>query len=223
MANGNVNLDAMIPREDFLIEEASTPDMGRPGTELYLHSLTDDGRLATYRKPDFQRETAAWKPEIVAAFIKSVVDGDVIPSVILWKSPNSGKVFVIDGAHRLSALIAWLRDDYGDRGHSNEFFGFIDDPSRQTAATATRKILDQEGGVGNYKQLKSYARSPDSAPNDVQLKRSMRIRYYKDRSNDHKTRLEEGGTSSLDNFQFTHPYCNTGYKERKAQDAAKSA
>jgi hypothetical protein len=35
------------------------------------------------------------------------------------------------------------------------------------------------------------------------------------RSKDHKDRKEEGGTGSLDNLCFTHPYCNTGFKEAK--------
>ena len=30
---------------------------------------------------------------------------------------------------------------------------------------------------------------------------------------DHKERREDGGASSIDNAQVTHPFCNTGYKE----------
>ena len=33
------------------------------------------------------------------------------------------------------------------------------------------------------------------------------------RSKDHIQRQEDMGTGTLDNLQFTHPYCNTGYKE----------
>ncbi len=58
-----VNLDALIPREDFLASagidagavgksEASRTDLTK-GESFYL----------TLRKPDFQRETAAWTPE----------------------------------------------------------------------------------------------------------------------------------------------------------------
>jgi hypothetical protein len=64
------------------------------------------------RKPDFQRETSEWDPKRVSDLISSFLSGDLIPAIILW---NSGKyIFVIDGAHRLSALIAWVLDDYGD-------------------------------------------------------------------------------------------------------------
>ena len=46
--------------------------------------------------------------------------------MILRRSPKSGNIFVIDGAHRLSAFIAWVHDDYGDKKisiHGNSFSG----------------------------------------------------------------------------------------------------
>jgi len=63
------------------------------------------------RKPDFQRETNHWSPEQVVTFIASFLDDELIPSLILWYSPSY--IFVIDGGHRLSALRAWMNDDYG--------------------------------------------------------------------------------------------------------------
>jgi hypothetical protein len=38
--------------------------------------------------------------------------------------------------------------------------------------------------------------------------------YIKDRSFDHKERRADGGKSVARNVGLTHPYCNTGYKER---------
>lgn len=112
------------------------------------------------RKPDFQRETANWEPDKVADLILSFLEGDLIPSVILWRSP-SGNIFVIDGAHRLSALIAWVTDDYGDRQISTPFFdGFIP-PEQQKAADQTRRLVSDK--VGSYAQLKAVAQHPDSA------------------------------------------------------------
>ncbi|HUZ47417.1 MAG TPA: HNH endonuclease signature motif containing protein [Terriglobia bacterium] len=35
------------------------------------------------------------------------------------------------------------------------------------------------------------------------------------RSKDHKTGRMEGGTGTVDNLGFTHPYCNTGYKQKR--------
>jgi HNH endonuclease len=43
------------------------------------------------------------------------------------------------------------------------------------------------------------------------------------RSKDHKQRKVDRGTGSLENLQFTHPYCNTGYKEKTLSQFAKDA
>jgi hypothetical protein len=42
------------------------------------------------------------------------------------------------------------------------------------------------------------------------------------RSKDHKQRKQDQGTGTLANLQFTHPYCNTGYKEHKVAKAKKA-
>jgi Protein of unknown function DUF262 len=75
----------------------------------------------TLRKPDFQRETAAWSPEAVCSFLESFVSGDLIPAVICWQSASRLN-FVIDGAHRISVVIAWLLDDYGAGDESKTFY-----------------------------------------------------------------------------------------------------
>lgn len=170
-----VNLDAMIPREDFDIDldEGAIADSNRPGNELYLALLTKEGRLASLRKPEFQRETSGWQPEIVAGFIKSVVDGDVIPAIIMWRSPRTGNIFVIDGAHRLSALIAWIHDDYGDRAISRAFYNHQISQEQISAAEKARELIDKE--VGAFGKVRSYAQAPAAAPSDVALKRSHRI------------------------------------------------
>ena len=107
-----VNLDALIPREDFNSEEGVAA--GQKGkTEASKTDLSKgENFYLTLRKPDFQRETAAWSPEAICSFLESFVNGDLIPSVICWQSA-SRLTFVIDGAHRLSAVMAWLQDDYG--------------------------------------------------------------------------------------------------------------
>jgi hypothetical protein len=47
--------------------------------------------------------------------------------------------------------------------------------------------------------------------------------YIKDRSKDHKVRLEDGGTSVPSNLELKHPYCNSGYKERLNHHLTKMA
>ena len=125
-----LNLDAMIPREDFEVDKEGSASSQRVGKELKLAELEAAGiTYNSLRKPDFQRETAGWDSAKVVDFIKSFVDGDLIPSIIMWRSPKTGNLFVIDGAHRLSALIAWIHDDYGDTLMSRPFFQNMIEPS----------------------------------------------------------------------------------------------
>jgi hypothetical protein len=157
-----VNLDALIVREDF---EAVVDDPSRPGSKsdkLKLNELEKDSIVARLlRKPDFQRETASWKPKTVMEFVKSFLDGDLIPSVIFWQSPKTGHVFVIDGAHRLSALIAWVQDDYGNGRISQEFFeGFI--PKEQKEAhEKTRELIKKH--IGTYAEIRQAGLNPQNA------------------------------------------------------------
>lgn len=149
-----VNLDALIRREDFEVlsdsKKIETLDLAPSLKVVELES--DSVMYKLLRKPDFQRTTAHWAPEKVAAFIKSFLEGDLIPAIILWRSTVSGSIFVIDGAHRLSALIAWVHNDYGDERISIPFFETFIPPEQKRAAEQTRKIIQDT--VGSYAEIK---------------------------------------------------------------------
>lgn len=164
-----VTLDAMIPREDFSIsQEDFVLDLFQ---NFPIGNLAGDSAiLKLLRKPDFQRETNQWTPEQMATFIASFVDNEVIPSLILWKSPTF--IFVIDGGHRLSALRAWMEDDYGDGNLSLAFYkGEISDEQKKIAKRA-RALIEQK--VGRYSTLRSLV---DTKISDDQtaLKRANRL------------------------------------------------
>lgn len=146
-----VNLDAMFPRADFaLIDEKDAYSTENQST-LGLRDLSRGAlMLPNLRKPDFQRETNHWEPEQVASLVQSFMEGDLIPAVILWRSPTY--VFVIDGGHRLSALRAWVEDDYGDRHLSRSFFINQITKAQLKAAQRTRELIDSL--VGSYEQWK---------------------------------------------------------------------
>lgn len=168
-----VNLDALIEREDFdRLDDNNASSAAKLGRELYIATLTPEDRLAVMRKPDFQRETSGWSPEIVSEFIKSVADGDVVPALIMWRSPKSGNTFVIDGAHRLSALVAWVNDDYGDGFFSRAFYERISEQQIQTAQK-TRALVEQK--VGRYADLKRFAKEVRSAPSPLAISRGQNI------------------------------------------------
>lgn len=153
MANSpkTVNLDAMIRREDFA---AIDGDQGlhENVTTISVRDFTEGGLLGNaLRKPDFQRETNHWQAEQVVRLLECFVSGDLIPSVILWQSPTC--VFVIDGGHRLSALRAWIEDDYGDGPISQTFFGYDVSTEQRRIADHTRKLVNNRVGTWlHYKQ-----------------------------------------------------------------------
>jgi hypothetical protein len=144
MTTNVVNLDALIPREDLLVD-AGAPNVSRL-EKIDIRHIEEGFFLSALRKPDFQRETAQWSPDKVADLVRAFVDGDLIPAVILWQSGKD--VFVIDGAHRLSALIAWVHNDYGDGPTSKKFFDGRIPEEQKAIADRTRKLI--HGALGSY-------------------------------------------------------------------------
>jgi len=146
-----VILDAMIPRADFGQADEEAGVSGELIRDFPISHLTSESPvLKLLRKPDFQRETNHWTPEQIATFVASFLDSEVIPSLILWKSPMY--IFVIDGGHRLSALRAWMMDDYGDGPLSVAFYGSEISEEQKRIAKRTRKLL--EATVGRYSTLR---------------------------------------------------------------------
>lgn len=65
MAANGVNLDALIPREDFAAP--TTPYKGTPMGTIGMGMLKEDFFAQSLRKPDFQRETSNWTPQKIVA------------------------------------------------------------------------------------------------------------------------------------------------------------
>lgn len=161
-----VNLDAMIPREDFAIDVQ--PEQASGIEKISIVHLEGPFFGPDLRKPDFQRETNNWTPNKVADLVRAFVDGDLIPAVILWRA---GKfVFVIDGAHRLGALVAWILDDYGDRKKSLDYFGGIIPEEQRKIGGRTRKLVNKK--VGSYQEYLAVRKNPVGAPEAMQKRLS---------------------------------------------------
>lgn len=144
-----VSLDGMIPRADFG-QADKVNDLADLFKEFPLSYLSADAPIfKLLRKPDFQRETNHWSPDQIATFVESFLDKEVIPSLILWKSPMY--IFVIDGGHRLSALRAWMTDDYGDRTISEAFYDHEISQQQKDIGQYTRNIV--ESRIGRYTTL----------------------------------------------------------------------
>ena len=151
----NVNLDALIPREDF--ELISDGDNAPVKQSMPINELEHDAFFfGALRKPDFQRETAEWDPKRVVGLIRTFVEGELIPAVILWQ--NREILFVIDGSHRLSALIAWVQNDYGDGERSQRFFNYKIPEEQMKVAERTRTLVEEE--FGSYQSHRDAIANP---------------------------------------------------------------
>lgn len=154
----NVTLDAMLPREDFA---SIGPELGSADAvqSMTVETLSSQGLMVTLlRKPDFQRETNHWEPEQVVSFLESFLDNELIPSVILWRSASH--VFVIDGGHRVSALRAWITDDYGDGAVSLKFFSNSISKEQKRNADKVRALVEQR--IGKYEVIRAALLTPES-------------------------------------------------------------
>jgi hypothetical protein len=192
-----VNLDALIRRADLAAPGEAAEDI----TSLSVSGLEPKGFLyPALRKPDFQRETTNWSPGQVADLVGTFARRDLIPAVILWRAGQN--VFVIDGAHRLSALIAWVHDDYGDGVVSRRFFQNVVPDEQMKAAERTRQLI--ETGVGSYRDHKLAIEFPNTARPDI-TERAARIGWQEIpaqwiRNADHDKaeksffRINQGGT-----------------------------
>jgi hypothetical protein len=157
----NVNLDAHIPREDFeVIADGDAPVKQSIDIKDLEHDAFFYGAL---RKPDFQRETAEWDAQRVVGLIETFIKGELVPAVILWK--NRELLFVIDGSHRLSALIAWVRDDYGDKDLSQQFFNHTVPEEQIKVATRTRELINTS--IGSYAMHKDAIINPAAYGPDI--------------------------------------------------------
>lgn len=144
-----VNIDALIPREDFEAQE--NPNPGKKKDSISIEDLKNNAFFYTsIRKPDFQRETNEWDEDKVAEFVSSFINGDLIPAVILWRSA-SGYLFVIDGSHRISSLVAWINNDFGDGTISKNFYdGIVPEEQIEIAEKCKTKVRKKTGLYNDY-------------------------------------------------------------------------
>lgn len=165
-----INLDALIQREDFEVQETINP--GKKKETISIEDLKPDSFFfSNIRKPDFQRETNEWDGKKIADFIESFLDGDLIPALILWRSP-SGYVFVIDGSHRLSSLYAWINNDFGDGNISKMFYdGIIPEDQVNLAEEAKRLIRKR---IGSYDEFRLALTNPEKVRTDI-IKRAKNL------------------------------------------------
>ncbi|MDQ3257640.1 MAG: DUF262 domain-containing protein, partial [Acidobacteriota bacterium] len=147
-----VYLDHHIKRENLLYKRVTTPVGATRDQPTHLKIVELYGQKPKTRllkKPDFQRATWAWTPEDCVSLLKSVLTEQVVPSVIMWLGPDKSQ-YVVDGGHRISVLIAWVKDDWGDKLPSEIYDKdkMLED-SAKAAAQRVRALL-KESAIGFF-------------------------------------------------------------------------
>jgi len=161
MAAAGVNLDAIIPRADLAVGEGMVSGVQGEERVGIAHLREREFFARALRKPDFQRETQQWSPVKIVDLVASFLDRRLIPAVILWRAGDLN--FVVDGAHRLSALLAWMYDDYGDGARSQKLFGPYIPPEQDALAKKTRRLIEKS--IGRFKDLdEDYEHRGEKSP-----------------------------------------------------------
>ena len=172
MPTHQVNLDALIKREPMDSASDSSVLGHDPLFKLEeLHHSKMYFRLL--RKPDFQRETANWSPSMIVEFVRTFLDNGLIPAIIIWHSKATNNVFVIDGAHRVSALIAWVNDDYGAGEISTKAWDHAVPPAQIRLHKETKTTIDET--IGSFAQLYDFGLNPEKTTDPVKKRRGKAI------------------------------------------------
>lgn len=155
-------LDAFVKKDDFNAEFNDGTRSQSMKTTISITELESNSFfLNALRKPDFQRETNDWDSDKVVEFLDSLVSNELIPSIILWKNENN-LIFLIDGAHRVSAVCAWINDDYGDGEISRKYYdGYIPTEQVKIAQELREKVNCIIGPYSEYKNKTIAKRGPE--------------------------------------------------------------
>lgn len=163
-----VTLDALIPREDFeIVSEIGSSGNTRNKVTLSIEDLKYDSFFfPALRKPIFQRETNDWEPIKIVSMVESFLNNELVPSIILWRN-QGGYIFVIDGAHRLSSLGAWINDDYGDGPISQKFYGNYVSTEQKEIAEKTRCLVNDK--FGSFSEIMNISRNLTTTDNTEKI------------------------------------------------------
>ncbi len=141
--------------------------------------------VSQLRKPDFQRATLSWTPQDCVMLIQSMVERLVVPSIVMWTSPLSTYRYILDGAHRVSVVMAWLTDDWGEKAAAEVAETEEEEEQIKKAASEVREKLRQ--GVGfftdlraDYDEFKRISDSGGDALEDLGEQRHQRALFYAD-------------------------------------------
>ncbi len=159
------NLEHLIPRGDI---DGNDNFVGVAQTDRRSSiNLTDLEKeqffYQSLRKPFFQRDTNQWTVTRVEKLINTFLEDGLIPAVILWEN-SDGDIYIIDGAHRLSSLIAWVNSDYGKENELND-----------SHHDAIQEYINSQ--IGSYDEIKKSKDEKYKQAKQIIAKRSIAVQW----------------------------------------------
>ncbi|WP_309121511.1 DUF262 domain-containing protein [Paenibacillus sp.] len=159
----NVNLDHHIPSDSLLTTSDYLNDLKSDEVQYHKKEYLDFKDFQPdpsgfsiwdrFRKPEFQRQTNSWTDEKYINLLSTLKNNQVIPGVIFWLNPETGHIFVLDGAHRLSAIRAWATDDWGDSDEAKEY-GYLEEDELRAANRMRQQVNE---AIGDYEACRKAA------------------------------------------------------------------
>ncbi len=156
----NVNLDHHIPSAFLLsyneyhkVPKSEEAQLHKKDYLEYRDFLPDESGLSIWdrlRKPEFQRATNGWEDEKILNLLITLRENQVIPGVILWLNTATGHIFVLDGAHRLSTIRAWITNDWGGSDAASDY-GYVEEDDVVAAARIAEKVSE---ALGSFEETK---------------------------------------------------------------------
>jgi len=159
------NLEHLIPRRN--IETSDNNQVAVQSDRRSGFNLTELEKGQFFydqlRKPVFQRDTNQWTLERLEKLIITFLDDGLIPAIILWENPD-GEIYVIDGAHRISSLIAWVNSDYGKENQLSD-----------SNHNAIEEYMNDK--IGSYSIIKASKDEKYKQVKQVIAKRSIAVQW----------------------------------------------
>lgn len=186
--SNKVHLDHLIPRLSIRYLQSNDTDnftssITRISDPHIRYNDIKGEWFEKLKKPDFQRETNAWSPDQCKDFIESVFLGQIIPSIILWKSNENGMTYILDGAHRLSVIRGWLTDDWGDK--AGNYYERRDIDQIKQIASNVRTLINSTVGSfetfrESYQSLQKLIKEGKAPKQEMTEKAFKQANFYSD-------------------------------------------
>ena len=94
--------------------------------------------------------------------------------------------------------------------------------ANETQLRLIEAVTKTKGGKDFSRETKTAAFIKDALETAQRCKICGARVHPKSISIDHIVRKDDGGMGNQENAQVTHPYCNTGYKEKRVSESNKS-